>query len=1036
MKQLESAAQRYAVYAEQVLAPAVFSLTAQLRIGARRYDEPIPHAEALGAEYEPVEIGWRWGPAWSTAWFHITGQVPAEWAGKCVALRFSSATEALLWEGGVARQGFDPNRDAHVLFDAAVGGEKVDLHIEAACNHPFGTTSFVNVDSDEYRRWSGATPGRLDRCELTVYHANVWRLWRTYEFARQAMLLFTDDDLRGQMLDQALRRATQCLDAANVAGTAGAVLAILEAALSTDTVSRRSHCFAVGHAHIDTAWLWPLRESRRKCQRSFANVLGLMGRFPDFRFLCSQAQQYAWIEESTPELFARIAERVREGRWEPGGGMWVECDCNTVSGESLARQILHGTRYWETRFGDHGRQQFVYLPDTFGFSAALPQIMALAGLDVFITNKLSWNDTNEFPLTNFRWRGIDGTEVLAHCTPGHDYNASNTPADLHRGDQNIARKDNADTGVWLHPFGFGDGGGGPTDWQILNAVNARKCDGLPDVRLAGTRTFCEALRQERKNLQTQGRDLPIWDGELYLEYHRGTYTTQSWLKRANRLAEHGLGVAECLSFAGPVRAEDGPVLMPRLDRAWKLLLLNQFHDILPGSSIGWVYDEAREHHDEIRETCGALTDAGLQRWAAAVDTTGLRRPLMVFNPTSHVQAGVVEHDGDLHYVAQVPPMGVRVVDATEPPGVAPATAGNMTLSNGVLEATIDEQGRVARLKRFDSDREVGAPRPDGTRSPLNQLVLYEDRPRAWDAWEIDREYVEKPRLADAPAESCRVVEKGPLRAAIEIVRPLGQGSRLTQRFVLAAGSPRLDIQTHIEWHERQCLLRALFPVDVRSRRATYEIQYGHIERATHRNTSWEQAQFEVCAHRWVDLSEPGFGVALLNDGKYGHSCRDNVMGLTLLRSPRFPDHNADRGTHEFTYSLMPHDGDWRGAGVLHEAEALNTPLLMCSPAADQPGACHDGWAPIEIAVAGAADVVIAAFKRAEDDERLILRLVESHGARGTVTLRWHLPVSAVETVDLLERPLAVAGFVHHPADKQTVISIRPFQIITLAATRA
>jgi alpha-mannosidase len=437
--ELEAAAQRLAVYAKQVLEPAVFGPGVRLHVGVLQSLEPILHGEAQRGTYQPVDIGWRWGPVWSTAWFRLTGRVPREMRGRRVVLRFSSGTEALLWRDGVPHCGFDVNHDLAVLFGPAAGNEEIYLLIEAACNHPLGASPFWWLEAEFNQRWAEAKPGRLERCEIAAYDPAVWRLWRRFEFARQLMLLCPQEQKRGHQLCAALNQASELIDDGDVAGTAAAASEVLVTALRGAGLPTRTTCYAVGHAHIDTAWLWTFREARRKCLRTFATALRLVEDYPHFHFLCSQAQQYAWVQEQSPELFQQIAARVREGRWEAGGGMWVECDCNLPTGESLVRQILHGTRYWEKTFGEHARQRHLYLPDTFGFSAALPQIMALAGLDTFITNKMSWNESNEFPHTTFRWRGLDGTEVLAHCTPGRDYNATNTPLELQRGEKECAR---------------------------------------------------------------------------------------------------------------------------------------------------------------------------------------------------------------------------------------------------------------------------------------------------------------------------------------------------------------------------------------------------------------------------------------------------------------------------------------------------------------------------------------------------------------------------------------------------------------------
>ena len=1073
--ELEAAAQRFAVFAGQVLEPAVYTDAAALDVSVFQCAEPVAYAEAVRSRTTPVPIGWRWGPVWSTAWFRLRGRVPAAWRGRRVALRFSSGAEALLWQDAQPRQAFDYHHDAVVLFDSAAGNEEVELHVEAACNRPLGATLFWWEDPDLRRRWSEPDPGQLTRCELTTYAPAVWRLWRTYEFARQLLLLLPTDAERARRLCDGLRSATEMIDERDVVGSAPAAQTLLETALRGQPAAR-TRCLAVGHAHIDTAWLWRLRETQRKCQRTFATALALMDEYPEFRFLCSQAQQYAWIEEQSPALFARIAARVRDGRWEAGGAMWVEPDANVPSGESLVRQILHGTRYWQRVFGPRGAQRFLYLPDTFGFSAALPQIMALAGLDTFITNKLSWNDTNEFPHTNFRWRGLDGTEVLAHCTPGRDYNATLSPLELQRGEKETARKDGAalevcrpsaagepaearqeprpplaecrppvaggelrpaGVDVWLQPFGYGDGGGGPTAGMLENARLAAQCEGLPQVTSATAGEFCAQLHAARHALQQAGRDLPVWDGELYLEYHRGTYTTQAWLKRANRRAEQGLRTAEWLAYAGPapLEAQRAGEIARQLDEAWKLVLLNQFHDILPGSSITEVYADARVQHECVRKIYTALIQDGVQRWAEQVQPTGLRAPMLIFNPASTARRGVVECAGRPHYVADVPALGVAVRERAETAPVEPVVVREHTLSNGLLAATIDDAGRVTSLRHLAMGRETCRWGRGGAVEPMNQLVLYEDRPRAWDAWDIDLDYEQKAAPVDTPAAEWRVVESGPLRAVIEVARPLGQASRITQRFVLEAGAPRLDIYTQVDWHESHRLLRARFPVDVRASEATYEIAFGHLARAAHRNSAWDRARFEVSAHRWMDLSERGCGVALLNDCKYGHSCHDGVIGLSLLRSPKFPDPQADMGLHEFTYSLMPHAGDWRAAGVDREAEALNAPLLAMAVPAPAHGAPARDWAPFTIETAGAAGIAVAAVKRAEDDARLIVRLVETHGGRGSVTLAWNLPAGTVEPVDLLERSTTLDGFAHDAARRRTTVAVRPFQIVTLAASR-
>ncbi len=1031
--ELDNAILFFENFAREVLAPAVFHDDLVLRAEVFQCLTPVSPEAAAAGDYQPVEVGFRWGPVWSTAWFHLTGQVPAAMSGRTVVLRFSTGTEATWWRDGVPYHGLDANHECVRLFAPARGGETVDLRIEAACNRPWGVQLFPWESAEDHLRWSEPLPGRLQRCSLAVLEENVWRLLHTYQFATQLLRRLPADFTARHRLMETLHRATRAVNLARVADTAEEALAELHRGLHRGADRRAAHCVAVGHAHLDTAWLWPIRETRRKCLRTFATVLRLMERHPDLCFLASQAQQYAWVEEDSPKLFAEIAARVREGRWEAGGAMWVEPDCNLPSGESLVRQILHGIRYWQDRFGRHAPQRHLYLPDTFGFCAALPQIMRLSGLDTFITNKLSWNDTNEFPHVTFLWRGLDGSEVLAHCTPGGDYNSDNRPQLLLEGAGKVARLDRAQVGLWLQPFGYGDGGGGPSEETILRADLAGFSVGLPVVRHGRVDQFCEELHRRFEALPEYRREQATWAGELYLEFHRGTYTSQAWIKRANRRMEEKLRTAEWLSFFGPASppAEESALAMRRLERAWRLLLLNQFHDILPGSSIGMVYDQARADLGEVESCCDELIEQGLRRWGGETAAATRHHALLVWNPASHDVSGVVEHDGRLIHVPWGPALGVVSVDsaAVPPPDLPPVKVDGWRLNNGLVEVEIDESGRVSSLRGGRLRRECCAPASDGGRVPLNQLVLYRDVPGHYDAWEIARHDQEPGDFVVGPVERREVVEAHPLRAAIEVERPIGVRSRIIQRYILAAGSPRLDIRTQVDWGESRTLLRAVFPVAVRADAATYETQFGHLSRPVQANTSWEKARYEVPAQRWMDLAEPGCGVALLNDGKYGHSCRGNVMGLSLLRSPVFPDPRADQGRHEFTYSLMPHDGDWRAAGVARQAEALNRPLLVRPAGAAAPA---EEWRPFEVGCSGPASVEIVALKRAEEDDRLILRLVEVHGATGSVHIRWRLPVKEVEPVDLLERPLALEGFAHDRPAGQTTWRVRGFQVCSLA----
>jgi len=1064
---LQYAAIRFENFVSEILLPAAFPERAPLDVAVWQTPDRVSPDVAFEQAYAPVALGWRWGPVWSTAWFRLRGSLPASMAGKRVALRFSSGTEALLWKDGVPHQGFDPYRDLAFLWERAPdasGAVALDLLIEAACNLPLGISTFWWDHAEQQTRWREKHPGRLEAAELVVVDEAVWRFAQGFDAARKILLTLPESDARAHELDRGLRALMARIPVRGAAmgshamamhGACSSLFPELAALLMGRGAQTPVVCDAVGHAHIDTAWLWPIAETKRKCTRTFANVLRLQERFPHFHFLCSQAQQYAWIEERSPELFAEISARVAEGRWEAAGAMWIEPDCTCPSGESFVRQILHGCAYWQSRFGAVAPQRFLYLPDTFGFPASLPQIMAQAGLDTFITNKMSWCETNKFPNVTFRWRGLDGTEILTHLTPGHNYNSAIEPKEFQYGVKNLVEQDGARIPMYLQPFGYGDGGGGPTAEQIERANIGARCDGLPRVEQKSVHSFCEDLHQAQRALWRKGQDIKVWDGELYLELHRGTYTSQAWIKEANRRAEGMLRLGEALACAraGVMGdAANAEATRVALDGTWKTVLLNQFHDILPGSSIKEVYDDAREQLDEVRREAMRAVQGGMAWMAGAVGNAiapSSPEQLVIFNPASTAQSGTLATEDGEVLAIRVPALGIQVIDPARAPQPDAHEAvhvdGERTLRNGLVSVTIDDAGRISELRRIGDDRVANGSDHHGEQLPMNQLVIYEDRPRRWEAWDTDRDYQEQAMRVISAAERITVSKRSPLLAEITVERPLGQASRLVQRYRLLAGSPRVDIVTDIEWHEEQKLLRALFPCAVRARRATFGIQFGHIERATHDNTSWERAQFEVPGHNWMDMSEPGLGVAVLDDGKFGRSAKHGVLGLSLLKAPNFPDPTADRGHHRFTYSVLAHAGDWRAAGVDAQAEQLNNPLVgamtrganvaasgsTAFSATD--GRIANGWQAVAVDTSGAAHMEIAALKPSEQAGGIALRVVEVRGGSGIATVRWGFPVGAVCAADLFEKPVDIDGFAHDATTGLTRFAVRPFQIVTLRA---
>ncbi|MBT5382485.1 MAG: alpha-mannosidase, partial [Phycisphaerae bacterium] len=907
----------------------------------------------------PVPSGWRWGPVWSTAWFRLRGEIPPG-EGE-LGIRFSSGTEALLFLAGVPYHGLDAN---HTLAIVPSDTRVEDLLIEAACNQPLGISTFWWDEQEVQARWREDCPGRFEYAQFVRVDSMMQQLTSRFDFARQFFRALPAESGRAQHLAAALHAAMDCIDPAEPRVSAAEALATLESAIAEGSPAT-TRCTATGHAHIDTAWLWTLDESKRKCARTFATVLRLMERNEDFTFLCSQPQQYAWMEELQPELFAQIQTRVEEGRWEAGGGMWVEPDCIIPSGESLIRQILKGTGWWATRFGEAAKQRHLYLPDTFGFPASLPQIAKQSGLDTFITNKIAWNEVNEFPHVTFRWRGIDGTDIVSHMTPGHNYNSEIAPSDLLAAERNVVEKDHATPPQWLQPFGYGDGGGGPTQQQIDRVYASSDAGDLPATRFGRVDTFCEELHA--------AATLPVWDGELYMEGHRGIYTSQAWLKRANLRLEESLRVAE---LVGP----SDPSTLATLGACWKQVLLHQFHDILPGSSISEVYEDAQRACDDTEAVVAGIAEQGFGSGDA------------IFNPASTPRSGVVRIDGELRWADGIPPLASSIATPRLPASISPVTCEGGLIDNGLLSFRVGGCGCIKALRSCDTPLNV-ATDETGWNMRVGEFKLYEDRPRQWDAWNLDHDYRSNEIALDRPS-GVEVVESGPLRVVVEVRRSIGAASSAVIRYTLDAGSRRVDVTSDISWHEDRRVLRVDFPTSIRSRIATCGIQFGCLERPTHRNTSWEQAQFEVPGHRWMDLSEPGRGLAVLDHAIYGRSLEHGVLGLTLLRASVFPDPQADRGEHHLRWALMPHAGDWRAAGVDAEAESLTRALRP-----------HTGKlaAPFTIETIGPVAVEITAAKRSEDGQARVIRLVEKHGGHGTTVLRMSAAIGAASLCDCLER---------------------------------
>ena len=1063
---------------KQRIQPAVHAASVPLTIEAWQVpDEPVPFAEAAAAGYEPFALGTPWGPPWGTTWFRVRGEVPAGWAGRRVEAVFDlgfvgdwpgNQAEALVHTlDGQPLKAVNPQNQYVAVADPAKGGEQIAYLIEAASNPDILADDFAAPTPLGDKLTAGRAPlYTFARADLAVLDENVWHLALDLAVLRELMLELDVHQPRRHEIAHAIDRALGLLDLEDVSGTAAAVRDALRGVLERPAHASAHTMSAVGHAHIDSAWLWPIRETKRKTSRTFSNVTALAAEYPEFIFACSQAQQYAWVKEEYPKVWARIHEAVRAGQWAPVGGMWVEADGNLPGGEAMARQLVHGKRFFLDEFGIETKG--VWLPDSFGYNACFPQLARLAGNEWFLTQKLSWNQTNKLPHHTFWWEGLDGSRIFTHFPPVDTYNAEFSGEEMAHAVRNYADKGRGTRS--LAPFGHGDGGGGPTREMLERARRLADLEGSAKVVIEHPDDFFAAARAEYP-------DAPVWSGELYLELHRATYTSQARTKQGNRRSEHLLREAELWATAAALHAPGHPYPYERLDRLWKTVLLHQFHDILPGSSIAWVHREAEAEYARVAAELTELTSSALR--ALGTEPGGADARPHVYNTSPRPRAEVVAvpagtadgqplSDGRVAVYTEVPasgsaPLATGADPASEPkgraaveretragsavratehvdrrpgllrPGGEPSpkighvVVGDRVLDNGLIRLELAEDGTLASLRDLTADREVFAPG-----APGNLLRLHTDLPNCWDAWDVDKHYQQ--RYTDLrDAESVTVAEKGPLLGALRVERAFGKGSRIVQTITVRAGSRRIDIATDIDWHESEKLLKAAFPLDIHADRSTAEIQFGHVHRPTHTNTSWEAARFEVYGHRWVHVGEPGYGVAVLNDATYGHdvsrTTREDggtttTVRLSLVRAPRIPDPGADQGRHRFTYALLP------GATVqdaIAEGYALNLPLRVAEArTAPAPLVTTDG-------PAAAIEAVKAADDRSGD---VIVRLYESLGGRTRTTLRPGFAHTGAVVTDLLERPTDDAQPVTVHEDGGVTVDLRPFQILTLRFNRS
>ncbi|WP_156723565.1 alpha-mannosidase [Streptomyces apocyni] len=987
--------------------PAVYSTPTPLTV--ERWDvpgEPVPVAEGLAASYQPARTGDAWGPAWGTTWFKVTGQVPTAWAGRTVEavldLGFDRMMPGFQCEGlvyrasGEAVKALNPYNAWVRIAESAKGGERVELFVEAAAN-PVLVHHGPTYEGD--RTTASDRPlYALAQMDLAVFETDVWELVQDLEVLQSLMAELAPHDARRHAVLRAVEQCLDTLDLTDVAATAARARGQLAEVLAAPAHASAHRISAVGHAHIDSAWLWPLRETVRKVARTSANMVNLMDDHPELVFAMSQAQQLAWIKEHRPEVFEKVKKKISDGQFVPVGGMWVESDTNMVGGEAMARQFLYGKKFFLDEFGIETRE--VWLPDSFGYTAAMPQIVKLAGNTWFLTQKISWSQVNKFPHHTFWWEGIDGTRVFTHFPPIDTYNADLGGKELAHAARNYQEKGRGTRS--LAPFGWGDGGGGPTREHLARARRTRDLEGSPRVEIERPDAFFSKAHAEYE-------DAPVWQGELYLELHRGTYTSQAKTKQGNRHSESLLREAELWAATAAVRVPGYAYPQADLERIWKTVLLHQFHDILPGSSIAWVHREARETYARVRDELTALIATAQRALAGEGDTE------VVFNAAPHPRGGIPG--------GGAAPAATR--EAARPVTVSQRPGGGFVLDNGLLRVEIDGRGLITSAYDIAARREAIAPGQAG-----GLLQIHPDFPNMWDAWDIDAFYRHNVTdLVDLDALTLTASGEDGGPATVRVTRAFGD-STAEQTFTLRPGAKVLDLDTEVDWHESEKFLKAAFPLDVKADRSAAETQFGHVYRPTHTNTSWEAAKFEICAHRWVQVEEPGWGAALVNDSTYGHDVtRDmradggqtTTVRLSLLRAPRYPDPETDQGRHHLRYGLAP------GADVVdavREGHRINLPERTVTGAAGR---------VIEPLVSVSHDaMVIEAVKLAEDGTGdVIIRLYESAGARTNATLTAGFPLAKAIETDLLERPVTDAP--DHPvADGSRVdLALRPFQILTL-----
>lgn len=992
-------------------------------------DFPDENTARAAGGWQEMAKGFHWGPAYQEGWYRVHGPVDLP-EGTTPVLIYGDdqlvweawgEVEGTIWRHNTQVGGLD---FGHQFFRLDSGEKNVDLVIQTYAHNRETTVHRPEKPrTPEPEEFKGFLIGALDEERLALYY--------DCEFTESLIDAYPEESPLVATLMRAMNEVCNMVDPDRPATFAAARRRIKQAWDSLpDRLKHR--VTPLGHAHLDTAWLWPLSVTKLKMAHTTAVQLDLIERYPEHIYVHSQASQYEWIESAHPTLFKRVQEATRKGQWEPVGSMYVEADCNLTGAESLVRQFLYGRRYFREKLGVETVD--MWLPDVFGYSAALPQILSKFGIKYFLTQKMSWNQTNKIPHNTFWWKGIDGSSVWTHFPPADTYCASGMPKEIVESVNKHRDKARSDASIYL--YGFGDGGGGPTETHIERLRRARTAPGMPQVdsKVSARDWFTRTL--------AEGQDLQTWSGELYFEFHRGTYTSQAANKRGNRRAEFLMRDAETLccfrdDFETGYPAEE-------LQRLWKIVLLNQFHDIIPGSSVREVYEESDRDYAEIQAKGTAIVEDSLRRIASKLDTAGFQRPIALFHqaelpsqveipwddsaaPQSVACSGEVlpvqrveDFDGPkIIFATPTAALGaVAVADLQESsaPQRPRLKASARSLENDEISVKFDRNGNITSIQTLDDDPvefiEAG--------KLGNLFQLLDDKPLFWDAWETEI-YAQETAEDLVKAESFEVVEKGPVRVAVERTIRFGKSS-IRQRISLGP-TPGIRFDCEVDWQEDHKFLKVAFPFNVNTARGTFEIQFGSVERATHRNTSWDLARFEVCAQKFADLSEGGHGAAIINQGKYGYDVHNNVLRLSLLRAPKAPDPICDRGVHRFSYVVLPHYDQIQHSDVVAASYAFNAEprAVMIEASSGE---------PIELPPFVRLDtrsLVVESVKRAEDSAHRVVRLYECHNTRGNATLAAAVPVNKAWLCDLEENNLEELEVV----DGVVRFGYKPYEILTV-----